>query len=1042
MNSQLPQQQFTPEQGQQARQEILRLVQEANLPAEVLVEIGKWAQQVITQPALFPEFQAWLKSRGLEDSDIPTEPDYQELASMVAIGNVAEDLVEPAPEPSSAPVEPVSPEQMASMAQQGRNGDTMLAHINAEEAAVLQQMGGTGTINPATGLPEYGFFKDLWNGIKKVAKVVAPYVLPVVALTMPALIPAIGTAFGASTALAPIIGASVIAGGATALSGGSVKDVLTSATLTGLGSYLTPIVGDYVGGLTGIESAGLKAALGSAVFSGGVTAARGGSVSQILTSAATGAAANYLGQVASNAINSGKIVNTRITQDTFDDAVFVAADAKGLADQGLNKFQIARILESTGLSSTLASQTASMAVAGNSADTMAIALSNSYGQMKSLYNNGNDGVKNSVIGGGNSQALEQVQKVEDAMLVSQDAKNIADTLKQQGITGRAAQPAIIQNLVANGVDLRAAEYISDSIISNYTVQATANGVNQYLGTAELFGTPAAAPPAGYVKNDQGVLVPRGATVTGQTIAANATDNLSDAAAFVAQDVKSMHDIGLSQTQIRDTLIAGGVDPVVADQASRIRTLTEADIGKRIQSLAAGKKLEIFPNYEPPKAVVPETPAAPTTQPTTPPTTTPQSGNTNTQVFDDGSVLVTDPKTGAPISYTDTDGAVTVVQPPPAPAPRPEPAPEPAPAPKPQPAPEPTPQPAPQPAPPPPPAPTPVVEPDLVSTNVQFFDDGSVLVTGADGAVIGYIDSSGVSPGLDLQIFDDGSVMITNSLGDPLGGVDNTGDVFRINSQGIAVYNNGTRLDQSQVNAPNIDVNGVGEVPTPVEPGYGEGYPENVDISGSTPPPEPPVPEEPETVIDDIPHSDTEKPIDVETPVAPELPYIPPYIPPEETPPAKPPQGTYVPAAPDPRYLGRLPLPGLNPGYMEQGVEPMYQTTSPVQSQYYWGNQRGFTDLADLEANYNRINNVPEQPWGAQQGWWEQPRVNPATYNYDMSFQPVAPQGQLPGYYGTPNVDYTRIAQNYVPVAPVLTPISEYTLSRGQYYDANGNPVAG
>jgi len=40
---------------------------------------------------------------------------------------------------------------------QGRNGDTMLAHINPQEAQMLQSMGGSGTINPNTGLPEFFF---------------------------------------------------------------------------------------------------------------------------------------------------------------------------------------------------------------------------------------------------------------------------------------------------------------------------------------------------------------------------------------------------------------------------------------------------------------------------------------------------------------------------------------------------------------------------------------------------------------------------------------------------------------------------------------------------------------------------------------------------------------------------------------------------------------------------------------------------------------------------------------------------------------------
>jgi hypothetical protein len=37
----------------------------------------------------------------------------------------------------------------------GRGNDTMLAHITPKEAALLKRMGGSGTINPDTGLPEF-----------------------------------------------------------------------------------------------------------------------------------------------------------------------------------------------------------------------------------------------------------------------------------------------------------------------------------------------------------------------------------------------------------------------------------------------------------------------------------------------------------------------------------------------------------------------------------------------------------------------------------------------------------------------------------------------------------------------------------------------------------------------------------------------------------------------------------------------------------------------------------------------------------------------
>ena len=47
------------------------------------------------------------------------------------------------------------------LAAKGRGGDTILAHINPQEAAMLKRMGGSGTINPHTGLREYGWFKKL-----------------------------------------------------------------------------------------------------------------------------------------------------------------------------------------------------------------------------------------------------------------------------------------------------------------------------------------------------------------------------------------------------------------------------------------------------------------------------------------------------------------------------------------------------------------------------------------------------------------------------------------------------------------------------------------------------------------------------------------------------------------------------------------------------------------------------------------------------------------------------------------------------------------
>ena len=46
-------------------------------------------------------------------------------------------------------------EVAALLRSKGRRGDTVLAHINPEEAALLKARGGAGTLNPDTGLPEF-----------------------------------------------------------------------------------------------------------------------------------------------------------------------------------------------------------------------------------------------------------------------------------------------------------------------------------------------------------------------------------------------------------------------------------------------------------------------------------------------------------------------------------------------------------------------------------------------------------------------------------------------------------------------------------------------------------------------------------------------------------------------------------------------------------------------------------------------------------------------------------------------------------------------
>lgn len=50
--------------------------------------------------------------------------------------------------------------------QQGKGEDSILAHINPVEAMILKNIGGSGTINSKTGLPQFGFLKNPFKILK------------------------------------------------------------------------------------------------------------------------------------------------------------------------------------------------------------------------------------------------------------------------------------------------------------------------------------------------------------------------------------------------------------------------------------------------------------------------------------------------------------------------------------------------------------------------------------------------------------------------------------------------------------------------------------------------------------------------------------------------------------------------------------------------------------------------------------------------------------------------------------------------------------
>ena len=114
----------------------------------------------------------------------------------------------------------------------GRNDDTMLAHITPEEAMLLKSRGGEGSINPVTGLPEYGFFSSIGSFFKSAAPVVLPILGGLVGGPLGAAAGAgVGSLIGGATPASAM--KSALFAGAIGFAASGVSSMMQGGTFTG-----------------------------------------------------------------------------------------------------------------------------------------------------------------------------------------------------------------------------------------------------------------------------------------------------------------------------------------------------------------------------------------------------------------------------------------------------------------------------------------------------------------------------------------------------------------------------------------------------------------------------------------------------------------------------------------------------------------------------------------------------------------------------------------------------------------------------------------
>ena len=343
---------------------------------------------------------------------------------------------------------------IADMAQhlqsQGRHGDNILAHINPEEAELLRQHGGMGSINPYTGLPEFGFFSGLWKGVKEVFKPVTDLAKKIIAspvgkiIATVALTMLLGPAAGAATGMlgVGVAGtAAIVSGGLTLLGGGSVKDALIS----GATSYFT--AGGGMGGFNPSES------IAGALPGGTPTWLASG-----LTGAAVGTAGGLLGgKSAGDALKSGLQAGVMGAAANAGQSYF-GAPSTGGAPEGATATPLAAPDHTPGTPIDAVGATGATAPVGTAGEQTAF---NTLGEPYQMVNTGG------VNTGGSPGSLtpqQGTELIQSPGSVQNDRGDIVkpngDTYRQTGTgwelvektSASSAPPGILQNLMKLGAD--------------------------------------------------------------------------------------------------------------------------------------------------------------------------------------------------------------------------------------------------------------------------------------------------------------------------------------------------------------------------------------------------------------------------------------------------------------------------------------------------------------------------------------------------------------------------------------------------------------
>ena len=273
---------------------------ELNLKSSEIESFVTLLEYMLQYPDQYKEvIRAGIEAGAIDEGDFPPEFDQGFISTMLAalneqriqqVQNVSPEAMGPGPQEPMAMKNGGLADAAKALQAKGRGKDTILAHITPQEAEMLRKAGGLGSINPYTGLREYGWLKDRWNDVKSAAKSVGNAIKDVakspigrIAITIGAtmLLGPVAAGFGIGTAGT----AAIVGGGMAALGGGSVQDILKGAAMGYIGGTIAPSISGYMPGAAGSV---LNQGLTSAALGTGFGLASGMSAKDALKAGAIG----------------------------------------------------------------------------------------------------------------------------------------------------------------------------------------------------------------------------------------------------------------------------------------------------------------------------------------------------------------------------------------------------------------------------------------------------------------------------------------------------------------------------------------------------------------------------------------------------------------------------------------------------------------------------------------------------------------------------------------------------------------------------------